>query len=48
MIKFSFVLPTWLHWLVPNREDDERRAAVTGAASRSYLFGMITIWTKII
>ena len=48
MIKFSFVLPSWLHWLVPNRVEDGRRAEVTGTASRSYLFGIITIQTKVV
>ena len=48
MIKFSFVLPSWLRWLVPNRVEDERRAKVTGTANRSYLFGIITIQTKVV
>jgi hypothetical protein len=43
MIKFSFEVPSWFLWLVPHRQEHERRAEVTGRASRSYLFGMITI-----
>lgn len=43
MIDFSFRVPSWMLWLVPNRRDHQRRATLTGRSSRSYFFNLITI-----
>lgn len=44
-MKFSFTLPSWLNWLVPQRlkDDHDRRGAITGKASTSFLGGFITV-----
>lgn len=45
MIKFSFTLPSWLHWILPARiiADHQRRTNLTGTASTTALYGTMRI-----
>ncbi len=48
MIKFSFKLPGWLHWLIPAavRDEQDRRSQLTGKASSSFWRGAVTVHTE--
>jgi hypothetical protein len=45
MIRFSFILPSFLHRILPAwlRADLEQRSTINGTASRSFLKGAISV-----
>ncbi len=49
MLRFSFTLPSFLQWLLPAslRSDLERRSALTGKASRSFLKGIVEVKSEV-
>lgn len=48
MLKFSFTLPSWLHWLIPARlmQDHDRRMNFNGKASTSFFKGAVTLTSE--